>query len=26
VYQLLYENKDPRRAIRDLMTRELKGE
>jgi glycerol-3-phosphate dehydrogenase (NAD(P)+) len=26
VYQLLYENKDPKRAIRDLMTRELKGE
>ena len=26
VYQLLYENKDPKRAIKDLMTRELKGE
>ncbi|HEY6011642.1 MAG TPA: NAD(P)H-dependent glycerol-3-phosphate dehydrogenase, partial [Nitrospirota bacterium] len=26
VYQLLYEDKDPKRAIRDLMTRELKGE
>jgi glycerol-3-phosphate dehydrogenase (NAD(P)+) len=26
VYQLLYEGKDPKRAIRDLMTRELKGE
>jgi glycerol-3-phosphate dehydrogenase (NAD(P)+) len=26
VYQLLYENKGPKRAIRDLMTRELKGE
>ncbi len=26
VFQLLYENKDPKRAIRDLMTRELKGE
>jgi glycerol-3-phosphate dehydrogenase (NAD(P)+) len=26
VYQLLYENKDPKRAIRDLMRRELKGE
>jgi glycerol-3-phosphate dehydrogenase (NAD(P)+) len=26
VYQLLYEGKDPGRALRDLMTRELKGE
>jgi glycerol-3-phosphate dehydrogenase (NAD(P)+) len=26
VYQLLYENKDPKRAVKDLMTRELKGE
>jgi glycerol-3-phosphate dehydrogenase (NAD(P)+) len=26
VYQLLYEGKDPKRAIKDLMTRELKGE
>lgn len=26
VYQLLYEGKDPKRAIKDLMSRELKGE
>lgn len=26
VYQLLYENKDPKRAVKDLMNRELKGE
>jgi glycerol-3-phosphate dehydrogenase (NAD(P)+) len=26
VYQILYNSKDPKRAIRDLMTRELKGE
>jgi glycerol-3-phosphate dehydrogenase (NAD(P)+) len=26
VYQLLYEGKDPKRAVKDLMNRELKGE
>jgi glycerol-3-phosphate dehydrogenase (NAD(P)+) len=26
VYQLLYEDKDPKQAVRDLMNRELKGE
>jgi glycerol-3-phosphate dehydrogenase (NAD(P)+) len=26
VYQLLYEQKDPKRAVKDLMGRELKGE
>jgi glycerol-3-phosphate dehydrogenase (NAD(P)+) len=26
VYQILYEGKDPRQALRDLMARELKGE
>jgi glycerol-3-phosphate dehydrogenase (NAD(P)+) len=26
VYQLLYEGKDPKRALNDLMQRELKGE
>ena len=26
VYQILYEGKDPQRALRDLMTRELKAE
>jgi glycerol-3-phosphate dehydrogenase (NAD(P)+) len=26
VYQLLYEDKDPKQAVRDLMTRELKDE
>jgi glycerol-3-phosphate dehydrogenase (NAD(P)+) len=26
VYQLLYEEKDPKQALKDLMTRELKGE
>jgi glycerol-3-phosphate dehydrogenase (NAD(P)+) len=26
VYQLLYEGKDPKQALKDLMTRELKGE
>jgi glycerol-3-phosphate dehydrogenase (NAD(P)+) len=26
VYQLLYEDKDPKRAVKDLMNRELKGE
>ena len=26
VYQLLYEGKDPKRAVNDLMNRELKGE
>ncbi len=26
VYRIIYENKDPRQALRDLMTRELKGE
>ena len=26
VYQLLYEGKDPKKALQDLMTRELKGE
>lgn len=26
VYQLLYEGKDPKLAVKDLMTRELKGE
>jgi glycerol-3-phosphate dehydrogenase (NAD(P)+) len=26
VYQLLYEGKDPKQALNDLMTRELKGE
>ena len=26
VYRILYEGKDPRQALRDLMTRELKGE
>jgi glycerol-3-phosphate dehydrogenase (NAD(P)+) len=26
VYQLLYEAKDPNRAVQDLMNRELKGE
>jgi glycerol-3-phosphate dehydrogenase len=26
VYLLLYENKDPKQAVKDLMNRELKGE
>jgi len=26
VYQILYENKDPKRAVKDLMARELKEE
>lgn len=26
IYQLLYEGKDPKRAVKDLMNRELKGE
>jgi glycerol-3-phosphate dehydrogenase (NAD(P)+) len=26
VYRILYEDKDPAQAVRDLMTRELKGE
>lgn len=26
VYQILYEGKEPKRAVKDLMTRELKGE
>ena len=26
VYQLLYENKDPKQAVKDLMNRELRGE
>jgi glycerol-3-phosphate dehydrogenase (NAD(P)+) len=26
VYQLLYEGKDPKLAVKDLMNRELKGE
>jgi glycerol-3-phosphate dehydrogenase (NAD(P)+) len=26
VYQLLYESKDPKRAVKDLMNRELRGE
>jgi glycerol-3-phosphate dehydrogenase (NAD(P)+) len=26
VYQILYEGKDPKRAVKDLMARELKGE
>jgi glycerol-3-phosphate dehydrogenase (NAD(P)+) len=26
VYRIIYEGKDPREAVRDLMTRELKGE
>jgi glycerol-3-phosphate dehydrogenase (NAD(P)+) len=26
VYRILYEDKDPSQAVRDLMSRELKGE
>jgi len=26
VYQILYEGKEPKRAVKDLMTRELRAE